>query len=56
MIEGLMVAVSGRRPEELKAEDYLELLRRLQFQPRHRTVRGLLGIATPSALLTRARS
>lgn len=34
VIEGVMVAVSGRAPEELTAEDYLDLLQRLQFQPR----------------------
>lgn len=34
VIEAALVAVSGRRPEELGPSDYLEMFQRLQFQPR----------------------
>lgn len=34
VIEAALVAISGKRPEELGAADYLELLARLDFRPR----------------------
>lgn len=33
VIEATLVAVSGRRPEELRPNDYFELLDKLEFQP-----------------------
>lgn len=32
--EGILVAISGKRPEELTGEDYLELAKKSGFQPR----------------------
>ncbi|MDD2352763.1 MAG: quinate 5-dehydrogenase [Candidatus Caldatribacteriota bacterium] len=32
--QGLLVAVSGKKPEELKDNDYLELLKKIDFKPR----------------------
>lgn len=34
VFQGALVAVSGKRPEELKENDYLELLRKIDFKPR----------------------
>lgn len=34
VMEAVLVALSGQRPEELKPEDYLKLLRQLRWQPR----------------------
>lgn len=34
VIEALLVSFSGKRPEELKASDYLKLLNDLKFEPR----------------------
>jgi hypothetical protein len=34
VMEALLVALSGKRPEEIRPEDYLELLRQLHWQPR----------------------
>ncbi|MGH2375830.1 MAG: quinate 5-dehydrogenase [bacterium] len=34
LIQATLVALSGRRPEDLGAEDYLELIRRVGFRPR----------------------
>ena len=33
VMEGVLVALSGKRPEELTEADYLDLLRQLQWQP-----------------------
>lgn len=33
VMEGVLVALSGRRPEELTAADYLDLLHKINFQP-----------------------
>lgn len=34
VIEALLVSFSGKRPEELREKDYLDLLEQLKFQPR----------------------
>ena len=34
VIEAALVAISGRRPDDLKPADYLELMHRLEFRPR----------------------
>lgn len=34
VIEALMVSFSGKRPEELKEEDYLQLLEKMKIEPR----------------------
>ncbi|MDI3547978.1 MAG: hypothetical protein PWR10_1630 [Halanaerobiales bacterium] len=34
VMEGVLVALAGRRPEELSSRDYLELLNRMNFIPR----------------------
>lgn len=34
VIEGVLVAISGKRPEELTPDNYLELLEMISFQPR----------------------
>lgn len=34
VVEAVLVAVSGRRPEEMKPEEYIELLEQIQFRPR----------------------
>jgi len=34
VMEGVLVAIAGKRPEELKSEDYLELLDKMNFIPR----------------------
>jgi len=34
VMEGVLTALSGKRPEEMQPEDYLSLLRRLGWQPR----------------------
>jgi hypothetical protein len=33
-MEGVLIALAGKRPEEVRPEDYLNLLRRLGWQPR----------------------
>ncbi len=38
VIEGILIALSGRRPEEMTPDDYLDLLRQLDWKP---TVREL---------------
>ncbi len=38
VIEGILVALSGKRPEEMTPADYLDLLRQLDWKP---TVREL---------------
>jgi hypothetical protein len=38
VIEGILIALSGKRPEEMTSADYLDLLRRLDWKP---TVREL---------------
>lgn len=38
VIEGVIVALAGKRPEDMKPEDYMEILRRLDWTP---TVRRL---------------
>jgi hypothetical protein len=40
VMEGVLVALSGKRPEELKEQDYLDLLKQLAWQP---TVERLQG-------------
>lgn len=34
VMEGVLVALSGKKPEELSPEDYLKLLDKIQFKPR----------------------
>ncbi len=34
VMEGVLIALAGKRPEEMEPEDYLELLRRLGWEPR----------------------
>ncbi len=34
VMEGVLIALAGKRPEEMQPEDYLDLLRRLGWQPR----------------------
>jgi hypothetical protein len=34
VMEGVLIALAGKRPEEMTPDDYLELLRRLGWQPR----------------------
>ena len=34
VMEGVLIALAGKRPEEMQPEDYLGLLRRLDWQPR----------------------
>jgi hypothetical protein len=34
VMEGVLIALAGKRPEEMAPDDYLELLRRLGWQPR----------------------
>lgn len=34
VMEGVLIALSGKRPEEMQPEDYLDLLHRLGWQPR----------------------
>jgi hypothetical protein len=34
VMEGVLVALAGKRPEEMQPEDYLHLLRRLGWSPR----------------------
>ncbi|MCK4300120.1 MAG: quinate 5-dehydrogenase, partial [Planctomycetes bacterium] len=34
VMEGVLIALAGKRPEEMQPEDYLSLLRRLGWQPR----------------------
>ncbi len=34
VFQATLVAISGKHPEELKAEDYLELVEKLEFKPR----------------------
>jgi hypothetical protein len=38
VMEGVLVALSGRRPSELTPADYLALLARLNWQPRVQTL------------------
>jgi hypothetical protein len=38
VVEGILVALAGKRPEEMRAEDYTEWLQRLEWRP---TVRDL---------------
>lgn len=33
VVEGILVALSGKRPDEMTPEDYLELLKKLDWQP-----------------------
>lgn len=33
VVEGILVALSGKRPEEMTEQDYIELLRKLDWQP-----------------------
>jgi len=33
-MEGVLIALAGKRPEEMQPEDYLDLLHRLGWQPR----------------------
>jgi hypothetical protein len=33
VMEGVLVALSGKRPEELTEQDYLDLLAQLQWEP-----------------------
>jgi len=44
VVEGIIVTLAGKRPEEMKPEDYLDILHRLDWQP---TVR-YLGRDAPS--------
>lgn len=34
VMEGVLIALAGKRPEQMEPEDYLDLLRRLGWQPR----------------------
>jgi len=34
VMEGVLVALAGKRPEQMQPDDYLDLLRRLGWQPR----------------------
>ena len=38
VMEGVLVAVSGRKPSELTPDDYLKLLAQLNWQPRVETL------------------
>jgi hypothetical protein len=40
VLEAALVAVAGKRPEEMEAHDYLDLLRRLGWQPRVQVFQG----------------
>jgi hypothetical protein len=43
MVEGVLVALAGKRTEEMRPEDYQEWLRRLDWQPTVRTLSGVQG-------------
>jgi len=34
VVQAILVAISGRRPEDLTPQDYLDLMRRVGFKPR----------------------
>ena len=34
VMEGVLVALSGKRPEELTPQDYMDLLKRINWTPR----------------------
>lgn len=38
VVEGIIIALSGKRPEDMKPEDYLEMLKRLEWQPTVRKI------------------
>jgi hypothetical protein len=33
VVEGIIIAITGKRPEEMRPEDYMEVLRQLDWQP-----------------------
>jgi hypothetical protein len=44
VVEGLIVALAGKRPEQMLPQDYLEWLRRLDWEPTVHDLRGKVGI------------
>lgn len=50
VIEAALVAVSGRRPESLTAEDYLHLLEQMEFRPR---IERFQAVSSPGPALIR---
>jgi len=38
VVEGIIIALSGKRPEDMRPEDYLEMLKRLEWQPTVRKI------------------
>lgn len=47
VMEGVLIALAGKRPEEMQPEDYLDLLRRLAWQPWVVRLADVAGGAAP---------